>query len=331
MTSDDRRQEQDGGRIRTRGRTRENGGKSGRSRAGRRPRRFRAETRGRFRSGVSSSAATASCGSPAARARVADDLAVVARQRRDDHLALGALARGGDRAVGGRAVRIRRRARRTAPPADRRARRPVRAPPPRRAGSRVRAAGRCRDSRRRAAPRAPSSLTPVTPAGGADASRKKSSSRSMSPRPLAQRRQVDAVHVQAVEQVAAERARRPRPPADRRWSRRRSARRRVRTSFSPMRRTSPASSARSSLACTPAGIVPISSRNSVPPLACSIRPARAAGRAGERAAGVAEQLVLEQRVGQRGAVQRDERLVGARAARRAARARRAPCPCRSRR
>ena len=53
----------------------------------------------------------------------------------------------------------------------------------------------------------------------------------------------------------------------------------------------------------------------MPPLACSISPARGAGRARERAARVAEQLVLEERVGERGAVERDERLLGARTAR----------------
>ena len=49
----------------------------------------------------------------------------------------------------------------------------------------------------------------------------------------------------------------------------------VRLSFSPTRRTSPDSSARSSFACRPFDSVPISSRKSVPPSACSMRPARA--------------------------------------------------------
>ena len=49
----------------------------------------------------------------------------------------------------------------------------------------------------------------------------------------------------------------------------------VRLSFSPTRRTSPDSSARSSFACRPFDSVPISSRKSVPPSACSMSPARA--------------------------------------------------------
>jgi hypothetical protein len=56
---------------------------------------------------------------------------------------------------------------------------------------------------------------------------------------------------------------------------------------------------------------PISSRNSVPPSASRTRPGFGLDRAGERALGVAEQLALEQVVGDRAAVDRDERPGGA--------------------
>ena len=55
------------------------------------------------------------------------------------------------------------------------------------------------------------------------------------------------------------------------------------------------------------GSSPISSRNSVPPSRDLERPACVAIGAGERAALVAEQLALEQRLGQRRAVDGDER------------------------
>ena len=77
-------------------------------------------------------------------------------------------------------------------------------------------------------------------------------------------------------------------------------------------RTRASSSTRSSLACSAGDISPISSRNSVPPLGASTRPAWSRDRAGERAARVAEQLALEQVLGQRGAVDGDERRRGAR-------------------
>ena len=54
------------------------------------------------------------------------------------------------------------------------------------------------------------------------------------------------------------------------------------------------------------------------------------GRAGERALLVAEQLALEQRLGQRADVHGDERLVARGAEQSRSRARRAPCRCRSR-
>ena len=107
-----------------------------------------------------------------------------------------------------------------------------------------------RDSRiRRAAPPTRAALQPATPPPP-KRSRKWSSSSADVAAALAQRRQVDAVHVEAVEQVAAELAgvhrglevdvgRGDETDVDSRAS-----------SFSPMRRTSPASSARSSLACS---------------------------------------------------------------------------------
>ena len=55
------------------------------------------------------------------------------------------------------------------------------------------------------------------------------------------------------------------------------------------------------------------------------------GRAGECALGVAEQLTLEQRLGDRRAVHRDERLAPRAGSRRGCAARSAPFPCRSRR
>ena len=66
---------------------------------------------------------------------------------------------------------------------------------------------------------------------------------------------------------------------------------------------------RSSFACSDSGMSPISSRNSVPPSAISILPMRLLHRAGERALLVAEQLALEQLLGNRGAVDRDELAV----------------------
>ena len=66
-------------------------------------------------------------------------------------------------------------------------------------------------------------------------------------------------------------------------------------------------STRSSFACSVGGSSPISSRNSVPPSAASNAPVARCDRAGEGAALVAEQLALEQRLGDGAAVERDER------------------------
>ena len=75
----------------------------------------------------------------------------------------------------------------------------------------------------------------------------------------------------------------------------------------PTGRTSPSWSTRSSLTCRAGDVSPISSRNTVPPVACSNIPFVSATGAGERAAHVAEELRLEQRLGDRAAVDRHER------------------------
>ena len=80
----------------------------------------------------------------------------------------------------------------------------------------------------------------------------------------------------------------------------------------PMRCSWPFCSTRSSFACTASGSSPTSSRKSVPPSASSNLPRRSADGARERAAHVAEQLALDQRLGQGRAVQADERLARAR-------------------
>ena len=64
-------------------------------------------------------------------------------------------------------------------------------------------------------------------------------------------------------------------------------------------RTPPLSSTRSSFACSAGVISAISSRNSVPPSASTNRPGAIGDRARERTLDVAEQLALEQRLGQR--------------------------------
>ena len=153
----------------------------------------------------------------------------------------------------------------------------------------------------------------------------------MSSRRSASGGSVELHHVQAVVQVLAELARgdallelavRGRDDAhvDRRSRR-----------CEPTGRTSRSSSARSSFTCSASGMSPISSRNSVPPSAAWNRPRRSCDRAGEGALLVAEQLGLEQALGNRAAVHRDERRVGARGWRGGWRARAAPCRCRSRR
>ena len=73
-------------------------------------------------------------------------------------------------------------------------------------------------------------------------------------------------------------------------------------------------STRSSFDCSAGLIVPISSRKIVPPSASANLPFLVVVGAGERAADVAEQLRLEQRLGDRRAVDLDERHVALRAA-----------------
>ena len=80
--------------------------------------------------------------------------------------------------------------------------------------------------------------------------------------------------------------------------------------LSPMRSNSRSCRTRSSFICNAIGIVPTSSRKSVPLSACSMRPCRDRDGAGERAAHVAEQLGFEQRFGNGAAVDGDERLRG---------------------
>ena len=76
---------------------------------------------------------------------------------------------------------------------------------------------------------------------------------------------------------------------------------------------------------------PISSRKSVPPSACSKRPIALPVGAGEGAPLVAEQLALEQRLGQRRAVDRARTAPSPRALAVVDGPRRpAPCRCRSR-
>ena len=116
---------------------------------------------------------------------------------------------------------------------------------------------------------------------------------------LAQRRQHDRQHVQAVVQILAEAslpALRPRGCGSSRRSR---ARRRGCRRTPPTRLKVFSSRNRSSFACSAGTISPISSRNTVPPSADSSRPRFCWSRVGERAALVAEQLALEQRLGQR--------------------------------
>jgi len=91
--------------------------------------------------------------------------------------------------------------------------------------------------------------------------------------PVAQRRHDNAVDIEAIQQVLAELA--SRTSAFR--SRLVAAMKRTstaRTWFDPTGEYSRSCSTRSSFACKPASRSPISSRNSVPPCACSTRPTR---------------------------------------------------------
>ena len=99
----------------------------------------------------------------------------------------------------------------------------------------------------------------------------------------------------------------------RRWSRRPAARRSGSAAREPSRTTSRSCSTRSSFTCSGGGSSPISSRNRVPPCAASNQPGLAPGRAGERAALVAEQLALDQGLAEGAAVDGHERPVAPRA------------------
>ena len=149
--------------------------------------------------------------------------------------------------------------------------------------------------------------------------------------PLAQRRHLDRDDVQPVVQVLAELSVRHHGRQDRGWSRR-SARTSTRSVRVPPRRSNSCSCrTRRILACVFALMSPISSRNSVPPSACSKRPMRCLSAPGERALLVAEQLGLEQVLLQGRAVHLDE-VPRRRAASCGGSPRRsAPCRCPSRR
>jgi hypothetical protein len=147
------------------------------------------------------------------------------------------------------------------------------------------------------------------------------------PRRCPQRRRRHGDHVEPIVQVLAE------APA---WtSARRSRlvaatiRTSARTVSPPTGSYSPSCSTRRASPARAGESSPISSRKSVPPAARAKRPSRFADRARERAALVAEELGLEDRLGDRRAVHRDERAPRA-AARRGCSARGAPCRCRSR-
>ena len=147
--------------------------------------------------------------------------------------------------------------------------------------------------------------------------------------PLAQRRQLELDALEAVVEVLAEPSlgdQRLEVAVGRGHQR---ARRPGSARSPPTRTTSRSCRARSSFTCSAGGMSPISSRKSVPPSASSNLPRRA-GDAGRDPALDAEQLALEQRLGQRAAVERDERAArGPRGGGGAWRS--APCRCRSRR
>ncbi len=123
--------------------------------------------------------------------------------------------------------------------------------------------------------------------------------------PLAERRHFDRHDVEAVEQILAE------PSFADLVSRSLLVAASTRTSTwiglaPPIRVTTPSCSTRSTLACAESDMSPISSRNSVPPSACSNFPGPVGHGAGERSLHVTEQLALDQLRGNRGAVHLDE-------------------------
>ena len=182
------------------------------------------------------------------------------------------------------------------------------APPRGAAGSRARARCRGTDSARRCCSASRRQRgggdTPASRAMRVEQRRRRCAGRSSTP--LAQRRHADLDHVEAVVQVLPEAAglhlgaevlvrgaddahvdRRPRCVA-------------------PTGRTERSWIARSSLVCIASGRSPISSRNSVPPLRRLEEAVAVLGGAGEGALAVAEELGLEQLLGDRAAVDRDE-------------------------
>ena len=143
---------------------------------------------------------------------------------------------------------------------------------------------------------------------GADAGQKLVHQRRDVGEPVAERGHPDQVHVEPVEQVLPEApARRP-PPRAPGWSPPRSGPRPGLVRLPPSRVSCRSSSTRSSLAWAARGSSPISSRNRVPRSADSKAPLRVLDRAGERAPLVAEELALDQALGQRGAVERRRRV-----------------------
>jgi hypothetical protein len=144
-----------------------------------------------------------------------------------------------------------------------------------------------------------------------------------------QRRHGDLHHAEAVEEVFGS-ARRRRGPRGRGASPPPPARRRA-ASRPPTRSKARSCRRRSSFACTVGASSPTSSRKSVPPSAALDLARHPAVGAGEAPALVAEELALDERLGERGAVDGHEGPLAPRGCWRGWPARRAPCPCPSRR
>ncbi len=128
----------------------------------------------------------------------------------------------------------------------------------------------------------------------------------------AERGQPERDDVESIEEIQRETAgARPSPRGRGEWPRptRRST---LIVLVPPSRSSSRSCNKRRSFACSGRLSSPISSRKSVPLSASSAPAGLARGRAGERALLVAEELALEQVLGQRRAVDLDEGLVGSR-------------------
>ena len=149
--------------------------------------------------------------------------------------------------------------------------------------------------------------------------------------PLAQRRHLDRQVGEAEVEVLAEAAVARPPPPGRGGSRRAPARPPARSRVSPIRRTRPSSSTRSSRDCS--GQLHVA--DLVEEQRAAVRLLEQAGLGGlgvgERAARVAEQLVFDEVRRDGRAVDLDERALAARGSAGGARSPPAPCPCRSRR